>query len=393
MKVLPDSPNLDHLRQQAKDLLAGLRDSDHSATLAGAQASLADQYGFRDWTELKAEVGRRRGSADVADPALAGEIASRYGLGQVAGQMRSVAPPDELGRQWLLGTDRGCWTVLSVDGWIPIVDVEDEVALQLAAAEAGVALATPVRSASGAIVETIDGHPWRVYERLASGPPLVAPVSSTITYTVGRILAKIHRLALPVDRVSPWHASRLSQTTWGTLADEAKAEHANWAPTLAEAIPRLTDLEAIGEDMPVPVPVLCHNTLGPSQVRVGARRQLVVVGWEHAGGQPASWELGDALMHWTINPSGGVNTVAARAMAEGYRSEVGLLPPLDMGMFRGAVISLANYVSGEVHQALNADHDEDRRRADRSVRHLLSHLPSRHNLERLLDVVQAADRV
>jgi hypothetical protein len=27
MKTLPDNPNLDHLRRQAKDLLAGLRDS------------------------------------------------------------------------------------------------------------------------------------------------------------------------------------------------------------------------------------------------------------------------------------------------------------------------------------------------------------------------------
>ena len=73
VKTLPDNPNpnLDHLRQQAKDLLAGLRDGDPAASLAGAQASLAEQYGFRTWTELKAEVERRCGQADVADSALA----------------------------------------------------------------------------------------------------------------------------------------------------------------------------------------------------------------------------------------------------------------------------------------------------------------------------------
>jgi hypothetical protein len=58
VKTLPDSPSLDHLRNQAKDLLAGLRDSDPGATLAHAQASLAEQYGFRSWTDLKAEVDR-----------------------------------------------------------------------------------------------------------------------------------------------------------------------------------------------------------------------------------------------------------------------------------------------------------------------------------------------
>ena len=85
MKVLPDNPNLDHLRKQAKDLLAGLRDCDPGASLADAQASLAEQYGFRTWTDLKAEVDRQQGQADVADPILAREIACRFGLGEVTG--------------------------------------------------------------------------------------------------------------------------------------------------------------------------------------------------------------------------------------------------------------------------------------------------------------------
>ncbi|MDG4770364.1 hypothetical protein [Solwaraspora sp. WMMD792] len=36
MKTLSDNPHLDHLRQQAKDLLAGLREADPSVTLADA---------------------------------------------------------------------------------------------------------------------------------------------------------------------------------------------------------------------------------------------------------------------------------------------------------------------------------------------------------------------
>ena len=91
MKTLPDNPNLDHLRRQAKDLLAGLRDSHPDASLADAQASLAEQYGFRTWTDLKAEVDRRQGAAEVADPVLAGQIAAHSH--RPSSDRRSAMPP------------------------------------------------------------------------------------------------------------------------------------------------------------------------------------------------------------------------------------------------------------------------------------------------------------
>jgi len=105
VKTLPDNPNLDHLRRQAKDLLAGLRDLRPEASLADAQASLAQQYGFRGWTDLKAEVDRLRGQADVADEALARAVAVSFGLGEVTGPMMSVARADEMGRRWSLETE------------------------------------------------------------------------------------------------------------------------------------------------------------------------------------------------------------------------------------------------------------------------------------------------
>ncbi|MEO3748192.1 phosphotransferase [Plantactinospora sp. B5E13] len=387
MKTLPDNPHLDHLRQQAKDLLAGLRDVEPTASLADAQASLARQYGFRTWTALKAEVDRRRGRSDVAAPALARALADRYRLGEVVGEMRALARPDDMGRQWSLETDRGRWAVRTMDTWWPIVDAETDVRLQEAVAAAGVLLPTPVRSRSGRIVETVEGHRWRVSEWLHSGPPLSAPASATVTREVGAILATIHGLALPVDRISPWHGTRLSGVEWPEVAATATGRSAGWAPLLAAAVPTLVDLELIGADAPAPpAPVLCHNTLGPASVRRGANGRLVVTGWEHAGGQPPSWELANGLLDWTVEPGGAVNTVGARALVDGYRETAGTLPDLDLTMFRGAVTSLVNYVSGQVDYALAAGDPEDRRYADRSVTHLLSHLPTRSTLERLLDV-------
>lgn len=373
MKTLPDNPDLDHLRQQAKDLLAGLRDSDPGTSLAAAQSSLARQYGFHTWTDLKAEVDRQRGRADVAEPALAQAVADAFGLGRVTGAMRSLARPDDSGRQWCLDTDRGRWAVRTMDTWLPIVSAEDDTMLQEAAAAAGVLLPAPMRSRAGNVTEAVGGHTWRVHEWAHSGPPLAAPASAAVTREVGGILATLHGLALPVDRVSPWHRELLS-------------DDLSW-PELAEAAPAMRDLRAIGESVPTEKPVLTHNALGPGQVRRGPNGRLVVFAWHHAGGQPPDWELGDALVHWTVNPDGGVNVAGARALVDGYRETAGALPALGMDMFHGAVVSLANYAAGQLGYARAAHDDEDRRYADRSVRHLLAHLPTRAALEKLLDAV------
>lgn len=383
MKTLPDNPHLDHLRQQAKDLLAGLRDTAPATTLAQAQAALAEQYGFRTWTDLKAEVDRMRGTADAADPALAAAVAERYGLGAVTEPMRSLARPDEMGRRWSLTTERGRWAVRTVDGWIRIVDPEDDVALQRAAASAGVRVPTPVLSRSGAVVESVGGHRWRVYEWVHTGPPLAAPVSARITRDVGRILATLHCLELPVDRISPWHASRLSLRPWPALAAAARAHGADWAPALAEALPALSEMEHIGADVVPAKPVLSHNSLGPGNVRLGAGGRPVVTGWEHAGGQPPAWELAAALAEWAVNPDGSVNAAGVRSMMDGYREAAGAVPVLDLPAFRGAALSLTNYVMGQIEVALAAGGDE-RRHADRSVRHLLAHVSTRTTFERLL---------
>lgn len=390
MKTLPDNPHVDHLRRQAKDLLVGLRDTDPSVSLADAQATLAQRYGFDTWHELRAEADRLRGGFDVADAALVAELADRFDLGEVTAPMRSVGPADDSGRPWSLETATRRWAVRTMDTWWPIVDADTDVALQRAAAGAGVALPAPRLSRSGTVHEEIGDHVWRVTEWSNAGPPLIAPVSSVVTAAVGEVFAILHGLVLPVDRISPWHASRLVTETWPELAARAAADGAAWAADLAAAVPGLTDLEASvsGEDASWSTPVLTHNSLRPGNVRLARDGRPVVVGWHHAGGQPPEWELGEALMHWAVDPSGAVNVAGAVAMVEGYRAAAGGLPPIGPGMFRGGVTALANYLYGEVGSALTAT-DDDRVVADRSVRHLLSHLPERATLEELLGAVRS----
>lgn len=78
MSGLPDRPDLDQLRRQARELLraaAGgephavgrLRAVSPRVTLSAAQLALAREYGFQSWAALKAEVARRRSPGTTAD--------------------------------------------------------------------------------------------------------------------------------------------------------------------------------------------------------------------------------------------------------------------------------------------------------------------------------------
>lgn len=69
MPDLPARANFDHLRGQAKDLLRAAKRDDPDAiarvqaisgqlNLASAQTVVAREYGFSNWSALKAEVER-----------------------------------------------------------------------------------------------------------------------------------------------------------------------------------------------------------------------------------------------------------------------------------------------------------------------------------------------
>jgi hypothetical protein len=55
-RPLPDRPNLEHLKKQAKRRLEGMCRSDPTATLADALHATAREYGFATWPKLKAHV-------------------------------------------------------------------------------------------------------------------------------------------------------------------------------------------------------------------------------------------------------------------------------------------------------------------------------------------------
>src|SRR2546429_559637 len=71
---LPDAPNIEWLRNQAKRRLAELRTTDRNAKLAAAQFDVATHYGFASWRALKAHVDSLTIDGSLFDAARKGDV-------------------------------------------------------------------------------------------------------------------------------------------------------------------------------------------------------------------------------------------------------------------------------------------------------------------------------
>src|SRR3954451_14923240 len=64
-RALPARPNLEHLKNEAKQRLKACRADGPAAKLADAQLALARDYGFASWRQLKAHVERASAEAPL----------------------------------------------------------------------------------------------------------------------------------------------------------------------------------------------------------------------------------------------------------------------------------------------------------------------------------------
>jgi len=179
MRTLTDTPSIEFLRQEAKDVLNVLRESDAAATLADAQRAIAEEYGFRTWSDLKAEVDRRRKEVPGAPDGLAEGIAAAFGLGAVTAPLTPIRY-EYMGRRWELQTARGRFVVRPVFDWIDDAQAEVAVDLQERARAAGVRSPVPVRAGDGGLVRRVHDRSWRVEEWMDLGPTPVEPVATDV---------------------------------------------------------------------------------------------------------------------------------------------------------------------------------------------------------------------
>jgi len=77
---LPDAPNLDWLRKQAKHRLDEMRKTDPAVRLSYAQFTIATEYGFPSWRALKAHVDSRSIDGQLIEAAKRGDVATLSAL-------------------------------------------------------------------------------------------------------------------------------------------------------------------------------------------------------------------------------------------------------------------------------------------------------------------------
>src|SRR5262245_26884873 len=77
---LPEHPDLDWLRKQAKRRLDELQETNPDAQLADAQFALAKEHGFPSWRALKAHIDALTLDGQVLAAARDGDVAKLTGL-------------------------------------------------------------------------------------------------------------------------------------------------------------------------------------------------------------------------------------------------------------------------------------------------------------------------
>lgn len=387
MYTLPEKANLRFLRSEAKNLLATLRALRPAASLADAQRYLAEQYGFRSWTDLKAEVERRRAGLATADPRVAARLAEVFGLGEVAGEMIQVSS-DFMGGTWRLVTATGSWAMRPVFGWIQEDRAQLAVGLMEAAAAAGVQTPKAVRSVRGRLVEGAGDRFWRADEWMDLGRTPARPVSRSVAAAAGHVLGVVHRLALPApqpDLGTP--SARPSEPQWRALVTRAHDAGAKWARMLEEAIPPLVELASVATDVDDEATILTHRDFAPGNTRTRRGGGLTVLHWEFAGGMSPRQELGNSMTQWTFGPGDEINVEGARAFMDAYVATGGGVRELDLGMFSKSVEMHLDWMYGRVVHALDERQPDRQQFALRELSGLLGHARSREQYERLLNVI------
>ena len=386
MKILPETPSVDFLRREAKDLLQAMRESEPDATLARAQRALAERYGFGSWTELKAEVERRRASDASENLELGAALASAFGLGTPSGPLTHLSW-SQTGERWSLETSSGRYTFRTILDWISPELAEDACRLRTAAVAHGIRTPNAVRSPSGDLIQEVGGKRWCADEWMDVGPAPSLPVSSAVASNAGATLATLHALGLPSERpINPWMTYRRSEEQWRDILRAAKDAGADWAPALEAALPAIIDLVSLCVDSPKDAPMLCICDFGPGAVRVSANDEITIVHWDFAGANTPSWEIGGLLNGWSLTHDGRVNEVAVKALMSGYRERAQAVPQLDLSIFTPVVCAHLNWTAGRIAGALDASDPEVQRREVVELKGLLAHPRSRALFEQMLDV-------
>jgi Ser/Thr protein kinase RdoA (MazF antagonist) len=275
---------------------------------------------------------------ETAWPALA----ELFGLGRIDGPPAYVTR-GAMGEVWRLETAAGRWAVKWQFPWAAADPRPADVAVQRAAAAAGIPLPLPVTTPDGTAVVAVEGRTARVYEWADLGPQLVAPVPPARAAEAGWLLGLLHGLRLPpAGPPDPWYTEIQPDSYWPDLIARAVAASAPWAAWLAAATDLITGLSGQLTG-PAGQPLLTgHRDFNPDNVLpAAAGGRLLVLDWENSGPLSPAGELGYAIATF-CSGGGRFDPAAADALLASYTRAAGSAPALGPGLFATAIATHLN---------------------------------------------------
>lgn len=301
-------------------------------------------------------------------------LAERFALGAPRAAPGYVTR-GAMGEIWRLDTARGRWAVKWQFPWAPADPRPPDVAVQAAAARAGIPLPRPVTTPAGDAVVRIGDRHARVCAWVDTSPPATRPAGPATAARAGRLLGILHALALPGGgRIDPWYTTPPTAGAWDDLAGQAAVAGAPWAAGLDAARPLIAELAELAAAPPDGPAVVCHRDFTPDNVLPGPGGRLVVLDWEDSGPLPPGREFGAALLAWCGGqPDGGprFDAVAAAALAGGYAAAAGHRPRVDLDSFATAAAVHVNFLHVMAAQAVRDPDPGHRRFAGRQLAGLL----------------------
>jgi Ser/Thr protein kinase RdoA (MazF antagonist) len=269
-------------------------------------------------------------------------LADIFSLGRVCGIPGYVAR-GAMGEVWRFETSAGRWAVKWQFPWVDTEPRPADLAVQRAAAAAGIPLPRPVTTPDDDAVVPVGGRSARVYEWADLGPPLAVPVAPETAAEAGRLLGRLHGLRLaPAGPPDPWYSEIKPDSYWPDLIARGAAAGAPWTAPLAAARDLIADLGGRVVGPAGQPPVTCHRDFNPDNVLpAAADGRLVVLDWENSGPLSPVRELGYAICTWCAG-QGRFDRTAADALLASYTDAAGSVPELGPDLFTTAIATHLN---------------------------------------------------
>ncbi len=249
-------------------------------------------------------------------------VADAFRLGRAESLSEPVAR-GELGQVRRLVTDQGTWAVkeslaeLTADD---VAAIERSSAFHLACWQAGIPTPEP-QSAAGRFVVDVGGELVQAYTwvEIADPDPWLDPEA------VGSLLAALHAVRRPVEgTVDEWFEAPVGEREWRAVLKASRAAGAPYVDRLADALPRLVEVETILT--PMERVQTCHLDLWSDNLRRTPDDGLCAIDFDNAGPADPARELamlvvefgrGDAVrqrrLHDAYRDAGGPGRLTGRA--------------------------------------------------------------------------------